>query len=63
MSIQNTRMCINNSSTGADEGMDTIFYTLQDFLTHTKAVVYILIIVTLVLLAGFWSFLTERDQD
>jgi hypothetical protein len=43
--------------------MDTVFYTLQDFFTHTKAVVYILIILTLFALAGFWSFLTERDQD
>jgi hypothetical protein len=43
--------------------MDTIFYTLHDFFTHTKAVVYILIVLTLLALAGFWSFLTERDQD
>ena len=43
--------------------MDTIFYTLQDFLTHTKAVVYILIVLTLFALAGFWNFLTEGDED
>ena len=43
--------------------MDTIFYTLHDFFTHTKAVVYILIVLALFALAGFWSFLTERDQD
>ena len=45
------------------EDMDTIFYTLQDFLTHTKAVIYILIVLTLFALAGFWSFLTARDED
>ena len=43
--------------------MDTIFYTLQDFLTHTKAVIYILIVLTLFALAGYWSFLTARDED
>jgi hypothetical protein len=43
--------------------MDSIFYTLHDFFTHTKAVVYILIILTLFALAGFWNFLTERDED
>ena len=43
--------------------MDTVFYTLQDFLTHTKAVIYILIVLALFALAGFWSFLTARDED
>jgi hypothetical protein len=43
--------------------MENIFYTLQDFLTHTKAIVYILIIMSLIALAGFWNFLTERDED
>lgn len=43
--------------------MENIFYTLQDFFTHTKAIVYILIIMSLIALAGFWNFLTERDED
>ncbi len=43
--------------------MENIFYTLQDFFTHTKGVVYILIILTLIALAGFWDFLTSRDGD
>jgi len=43
--------------------MDQVFYTLQEFFTFSKGVVYILIIVTLISLAGFWKFLTERDED
>ncbi len=43
--------------------MDNIFYTLQDFLTHTKGVTYILIVLILIGLTGFWKFLTERDDD
>jgi hypothetical protein len=43
--------------------MDAIFYTLQDFFTYTKAVIYILIVAILFAMAGFWSFLTGRDED
>jgi hypothetical protein len=43
--------------------MDGIFYTLQEFMTHTKSVTYILIIVVLLAMLGFWSFLVERDDD
>ncbi len=43
--------------------MDGTIYTLQDFMTYTKGVIYILIILTLVALPGFWRFLTERDED
>jgi len=41
--------------------MHDIFHTLQDFLTQTKGVSYI---VAAVLLAGFipfWRFLTDRE--
>ena len=38
-------------------------YTLQDFFTFTKGVIYILVIIMLIGLAGFWQFLTERDDD
>jgi len=38
-------------------------YTLQDFFTFTKGVIYILVIIILIGLAGFWQFLTERDDD
>ncbi len=43
--------------------MDNIFYTLQDFLTHTKGIVYILIVLILLGMLGFWNFLTGRDDD
>lgn len=43
--------------------MDGVFYTLQDFLTHTEGVTYILIVAALFTIAGFWSFLTARDDD
>ena len=38
-------------------------YTLQDFFTFTKGVIYIMVIIILIGLAGFWQFLTERDDD
>ena len=42
--------------------MDSAFYTLQDFMTHTKGVVYILIVVILIGMAGFWSFLSDDKE-
>ncbi len=43
--------------------METIFYTYQEFYTHTKAVTYILIIASLIGVACFWSFLAGKDDD
>ena len=43
--------------------MHNIFYTLQDFLTHTKGIIYILIVLILLGMLGFWKFLTARDDD
>ena len=43
--------------------MDGIFYTLQDFLTHTEGTTYLIIIAVLLGLLGFWNFLTDRDED
>jgi hypothetical protein len=43
--------------------MDGIFYTLHDFMVHTKNISYILMAVALIGLAGFWSFLVGRDED
>ncbi len=42
--------------------MDTIFYTLHDFLLHSKSVTYILIGGILIGLMLFWIFLTGRDE-
>jgi len=43
--------------------MDPIFYTLQDFLTHTESVTYLLVIATLIGMTVFWWFLTGKDED
>ena len=43
--------------------MEQAFYTLQDFMVHTKAVVYVLMGLWLVGVVGFWHFLTGRDED
>ena len=43
--------------------MEGIFYTLQDFMAHTKGITYLLIIAILLGITGFWCFLTDRDED
>jgi len=43
--------------------MDGTFHTLQEFMTHTEGVTYILIVVILLCMLGFWNFLVERDED
>lgn len=43
--------------------MDTIFYSLQDFLLCTKTVTYICMGLGLVGLLGYWIFLTGRDES
>ncbi len=43
--------------------MDGVYYTLQEFLAHTESVTYILILATLLGIAGFWYFLTGGDED
>lgn len=39
------------------------FFTLQDFMTFTKGVTYILMAVALFSIVGFWCFLTGNDED
>lgn len=43
--------------------MDSAFYTLQEFMAHTKSITYILIVMILFGMLGFWYFLVERDED
>jgi hypothetical protein len=43
--------------------MDPIFYTLQDFMSHTESVTYLLVLATLVGMTVFWWFLTGKDED
>jgi uracil phosphoribosyltransferase len=42
--------------------METI-QTLQEFMLHTKNITYVLIVAALVGIAGFWRFLTDRDDE
>lgn len=43
--------------------METEFYTYLDFLMHTKAVIYLLMIASLIGIACFWNFLAGKDDD
>jgi hypothetical protein len=43
--------------------MDPIFYTLQDFMTYTESVTYLLVLATLIGMTVFWWFLTGKDED
>jgi hypothetical protein len=39
------------------------FYTLQEFMTFTKGVTYILMVAALLSVVGFWRFLSGNDED
>ena len=43
--------------------MNDTFYTLQEFMTYTESITYILIVAILLGMLGFWIFLVERDED
>ena len=43
--------------------MHDMIYTLQDYMTHTEAVTYIILAAVLVGFLGFWRFLGARDED
>ena len=43
--------------------MNGTFYTLQEFMTYTEGVTYILIVAILLGMLGFWIFLVERDEN
>jgi hypothetical protein len=42
--------------------MDTVFFTLQDFMLHAKNMTYIVMGIVLIALPMFWRFLTGRDR-
>lgn len=42
--------------------MDAI-HTLQEFMLHTKNIIYILMVMALVIMPMFWVFLSARDED
>jgi len=43
--------------------MEAGFSTLQEFFTFTKGMTYILIILMLIGIGAFWTFLNGRDED
>ena len=43
--------------------MEPIFHTYQEFHLHVEAVTYILIVASLIGIAGFWKFLSGKDED
>lgn len=43
--------------------MENTFYTLQDFMLHTKGAAYILMGLMILCMLGFWRYLTSRDED
>lgn len=51
-----------NRKKGKQPPMETI-NTLQEFMLHTKNITYVLMVVALLGITGFWLFLNERDDD
>ena len=43
--------------------MEGAFYTLQDFMMHSKSVTYLLMVAALFAFVYYWRFLTDRDGD
>lgn len=42
--------------------MGYVYHTIQEFLTHTKAIVYLVMGATLILLPLYWRFINGRDD-
>jgi len=42
--------------------MDTVIYTLQDFMTYSKGITYIIMGGILIGLLLYWLFITDRDE-
>ncbi len=42
--------------------METI-HTLQEFMLHTKNIIYVLIVMALVAMPLFWKFLNGKDEE
>lgn len=38
-------------------------HTLHDFFSHTKGMIYILIVAILIGMTAFWNFLTGGDEE
>jgi hypothetical protein len=42
--------------------MEGMFLTLHEFMVYTKGITYILMVLALLGITGFWLFLTEGDE-
>ena len=42
--------------------MESVFYSLQDFMLHSKSITYIVMGIVLIALPLFWRFLSGRDK-
>ncbi len=43
--------------------MENIIYTLQDYMTYTKGITYLIMGGILIFMPLFWYFLTAREKD
>ncbi len=43
--------------------METVYFTSQDFYTHTKGVLYLLMFAAVIGTAFFWKFLSGKDDE
>ena len=43
--------------------MEGMLHTLHDFMVYTKSITYILIVLALVGITGFWIFLSGGDEE
>jgi hypothetical protein len=43
--------------------MESAIHTLHDFMFRTESITYILIVASLIGIAGFWIFLSGSDKD
>jgi len=43
--------------------MDTAYHTLHEFMLHTESVTYIIILLALAVITGFWFFLSGEDEE
>ncbi len=63
MNIRITRKITQHSEIRRPYFMNSIFYTYQDFYTHTKGVAYLLMFAALIGFIFFWKFLTGKDDE
>ena len=46
-----------------EDALETTIFTLQDFMTYTKGITYLIMGGILVFMPLFWKFLTDREDD